>query len=56
MHDFSEKTQKSVQKSKKALNIWKVVQKCTECENSLKKGKWLCVIMAHNKLLQKALL
>ena len=39
-------------KGKKGQNIWKFEQKGTEFENILKKGKWLCVIIARNKLLE----
>ena len=30
-------------------------QKCTKLENILKKGRWLCEIIARNKLPEKAL-
>ena len=36
-------------------NISKFGQKCTKFEHILKKGRQLCVITAHNKLLEKAL-
>ena len=36
-------------------NIWKFGQKCTKFENILKKGTWLRAIIAHIKLLEKAL-
>ena len=49
---FSEKGQENV---KKVQNIWKFGQKCTKFENILKKGRWLHAIIAHNKLLEKAL-
>ena len=42
-------------KGKKGQNIWKFGQKCTKLENTLKKGRWLRVIITHNKLLEKAL-
>ena len=41
-------------KGKKGQNIWKFGQKYTKFENILKNGKWLCVIIAHNKLLEEA--
>ena len=31
-------------------------QKCTKMENVLEKGRWLCVFIAHSKLLGKALI
>ena len=46
---------KRLKKSKKGQNIWKFGQKCTKCENILKKGRWLRAIIAHKKLLEKAL-
>ena len=49
---FSEKGQIN---SKKAQNIWKFGQKCLKFENVLKKCRWLHAIVAHNKLLEKAL-
>ena len=49
---FSEKGQIN---SKKAQNIWKFGQKCLKFENVLKKCRWLHAIIAHNKLLEKAL-
>ena len=42
-------------KGKKGQNILKFEQKCTKFENILKKGRWLHVIIACNKLLEKAL-
>ena len=47
--DFSEKGQRDVEKGK---NIWKFGQKCTKFQNILKKGRWMCVIIACNKLLE----
>ena len=51
--DFSERGQKN---AKKGQNIWKFGQKCTKFENVLKKGRWLCAIIARNELLEKTLL
>ena len=42
-------------KGKKGQNIGKFGQKCTNFGNILKKGGWLCGIIAHNKMLEKAL-
>ena len=42
-------------KGKKWQYIWKFGQKCSKCEDILEKGKWLRAIIAHNKLLEKAL-
>ena len=39
---------KKFKKGKKEQNIWKFGQKCTKFENMLKKGRWLCVIIARN--------
>ena len=39
--DFSEKGRKMLKKEKKGQNIWKFGQKCTKCENILKKDKLL---------------
>ena len=50
--DFSKKGQI---KLKKEQNIWKFGQKCLKFENVLKKCRWLHAIIAHNKLLEKAL-
>ena len=41
--------------ARKGKHIWKFGQKCMKFENIFKKGKWLRVIIAHNKLLEKAL-
>ena len=38
-------------KGKKGQNILKFGQKCTKFWNPLRKSKWLCVIIACNKLL-----
>ena len=46
---------KSIKRAKKGQNIWKFGQKCTKSENILEMGMWLCVIIACNKLLEKAL-
>ena len=43
--------QKSV---KKGQNIWNIGQKCTTFENISRKGRWMCTIIACNKLLEKA--
>ena len=42
-------------KGKKEHAIWKFGQTCTKFENILK-GRWLCAIIARNKLLEKALI
>ena len=52
---FQKKGRKNVKKDKKGQNIWKFGQKCTKFENIFKKGRWLCVIIALDKLLEKAL-
>ena len=40
----------------KGQNIWKLGQKCTKYENSLKKGRWLHVLTAYKKnMLEQAL-
>ena len=44
-----------LKKGKKGQNIWKFARKCTKFEHILKKGWWLCAIIAPNKLLEKAL-
>ena len=46
---------KKKKKKKKMQSIWNFVQKCTKYENIMKKSRWLCVILVHNKLLEKAL-
>ena len=47
------KKKKMLKKSKKGKNMWKFGQKCTKFEHILKKGRWLCEIIALNKLLEK---
>ena len=47
--DFAEKGQRNVEKGQ---NMWKLGQKCTKFENILKKGRWLCTIIACNTLLE----
>ena len=42
-------------KGKKEHAIWKFGQTCTKFENILK-GRWLCAIIARNKLLEEALI
>ena len=51
---FLRKMAKKKKKVKKGENIWKFGQKCTKFEDILKKGRWLHVIIARNKLLEKA--
>ena len=45
---------KYLKREKKGQNIWKYGQKCTKLENILKKGRWLHVIIAYYKLLEKS--
>ena len=45
---------KIFKKGKKRQNIWKYGQKCTKFENILKKGRWLHVIIASYKVLEKS--
>ena len=52
---FQKKGKKMLKKGTKGQNIWKFGQKCIKFENMLKKGRWFCVIIARNKLLEKAL-
>ena len=54
MRLFTEKAKKG-KKYKKEQNVWKFGQKCKKFENVLKKSSWLHAIIAHNKLLEKAL-
>ena len=49
---FQKKDKKILKKGKKGQNIWKFGQKCTKFENILKKGTWLCAIIALNKVLE----
>ena len=44
--------QKMLKKSKKGENGIRFEQKCKKFENNLKKGRWFCAIIAHNKLLE----
>ena len=54
---FQKKGRKNVKKGKnKRKNIWSFGQKYTKYEKILKKGSWLRVIIACNKLLEKALM
>ena len=46
---------KSKEILEKRENIWKFGQKCTKFENILKKGRWLCAVIACNKLPEQAL-
>ena len=46
---------KKTHKGQKGQNIGKFRQKCTKFGNILKKGRWLHVIIAQNKLLEKPL-
>ena len=55
LQEKDKKGQKMLKKGKKGQNIWKFAQKRTKFEHILKKGWWLCVIIAPNKLLEKAL-
>ena len=56
MHaSFQKKDKKGQKNVKKGQNIWKFRQKWAKFENTLKKGRWLCAIIAWNKLLEKAL-
>ena len=52
---MGKKRKKMFKKNTKWHIIWKFGQKCTKFENILKKVKWLCEIIACNKLLEKAL-
>ena len=52
---FQKKGKEMLKKGKKRQHIWKFRQKHTKLENILKKGRWLCAIIARNKLLEKAL-
>ena len=42
-------------RAKKGKIFENLGKKITKFENILKKGRWLCAIIAHNKLLEKAL-
>ena len=56
--NFSEKGQKRAKKmlkNDKKGKMLKFGQNCTKFENILKKGRLFCVIIPHNKLLEKAL-
>ena len=53
---FPKKGKKMLKKGKKGQNIWKLGQKCANFEYILKKGRWLHVIIARNKLLEKSLI
>ena len=46
---FQKKGQRNVEKGQ---NICKFEHKCAKFENILKQGKWLQLIIAHNKLLK----
>ena len=49
----AKKGQKMLKREKIGQNIWKFGQIWTKFENNLKTGRWLCAIIARNKLLQK---
>ena len=53
---FQKKAKKCLKKAKKGQNIWRIGQKYGKFENVLKKGRWLSMIIACNRLLEKALL
>ena len=53
---FQKEGKKCLKRGKKEENNWKFGQKYTKFENILKMGKWLCVIIACIKLLDKTLI
>ena len=46
---------KRAKKDKKGQNIWKLGQKCTKFENTLKRGSLICVTIACMKQLEYTL-
>ena len=55
IREYSRKQRHACEFSEKGQYIWNIRQKCSKFENILKKGWWLHVIIARNKLLQQSL-